>query len=82
MLIGYYFPSCSSPDEFTVRIVARDQGPVPRESQEATVTVSVTKNRYAPVARIEPSTITIGKQSTKLTNSFCKIYNNKLFCQW
>lgn len=49
------------PNSYTLKIVARDQAPTPRSSQEATVIINVLKNRFAPVARIEPNPINIGE---------------------
>ena len=44
-----------------MKVVARDLAPQPRESQEATIFITVLKNMFAPQARIEPSTVNIGK---------------------
>ena len=59
-------PLCRAPNQYTVKVIARDQAFTPRESQEATVVINVLKNRFAPQARIDPNPIDIGKYSCRL----------------
>jgi len=58
---SYFLIVSRSPNTYTVRFVARDQAPTPKQSQEGTITINVLKNRFAPTATIQPNPISIGK---------------------
>ena len=64
--IHVFNPLYRAPNQYTVKVIARDQAFTPRESQEATVIINVLKNRFAPQARIDPNPIDIGKYGCRL----------------